>query len=204
MLHTLLLNSKKYLGPAIDDKQVASIVGEASNENITQRIDMYHGPATHKGVFKEPLRVSYPVFNKADKKKSIPDIGVFQGRLFLGTTAYEILKPLIENDGEFLSAIYEQGDGYIFTPLRVVEEVDGLDTEISKKNDWGDVIHLAFHEDRVTDWKVFRTEYNAYTSLYCQQEVKDAIEKAQLTGLYFSPDLSNIYPEEQSAVTKPN
>jgi len=204
MLHTLLLNSKKYLGPVVDDKQVAAVIGELGDDTIDKRLDMNPAPNRYRELFKEPLRVSYPVFNKADKKKSLPDIGEFQGRLFLNMAAYEVLKPLIENDGEFLPAVYELGGGYIFTPLRVAEDVDGVNMELTKKNDWGYFSHLAFHEDRVADWAVFRAELNGYMSLYCQQGVKDAIEQAQLTGLYFSPDLANIYPEEQSAVIKPN
>jgi len=203
MLYTMILDYNKYLALAWDKKQIASLVGDMRS-SMEKRIDMWNAPVSFKGVFNEPLKVHFPKNTKDDRSCEVPDIAAFQGRLFLNPKAYEVLKPLINNDGEFLPAMYEQGKGYIFIPLRVAEGVDGLDTNHSRKDEWGQVVNLAFHEEKVKDWNVFRAEYNDYDTLQCQQVVKDAIEKACLTGLYITPNLGNIFPEEPGAVSKIN
>ncbi len=203
MLYTMILDYNKYLVLAWDKKQITSLVGDMRS-SMEKRIDMWNAPVSFKGVFNEPLKVTFPKNSKEDLACKIPDIAAFQGRLFLNPKAYEVLKPLIENDGEFLPAIYEQGAGHIFIPLRVAEDVDGLDTDLSKKDEWGQIENLAFHENKVKDWNVFRTAYNDYDTLQCQQAVKDAIESADLKGLYFTPNLGNIFPEEPGAVSKLN
>jgi len=87
--------------------------------------------------------------------------------------------------------------GYIFTPLQVADEVGGLYKTLSCKNEWGDIQHLAFHEEKVKQWSLFRTEYNGYMTLHCQQAIKEAIEGAQLTGLCITTDLGNIFLNDQ-------
>ncbi|WKT59317.1 hypothetical protein Q2E61_10360 [Microbulbifer thermotolerans] len=197
-------DTNSYLGAVIDSDYVASIVGSLRGERRDDRIDVNHQPRSWAGVFPGPLKVSFPQFSKADSSKAIPDIAEFQGRLFLNEKACSILQPLIGEDGEFLPAIYEGGNGYIFTPLRVAEDVDGLDQALSRKNDWGDVEHLVFDEQKVDEWSVFRCEFTAFVRLYCQESVKDVIEAANLTGLYITNDLANIFPEEKSAVFRLN
>ncbi len=204
MLYTLLLDTKRYLEPLIDGEQVHRILGETTRENVKYRIDFRTTPVSYKGVFNEPLNVSFPRALEDQKDCLIPEIAASMGRLFLNPEAYEVLKPLIENDGEFLPVIYEQGDGFIFVPLRVADDVGGLDTNLSTKDEWGQVNNLAFHEDRVKDWSVFRTKFNSYHTLQCQQSVKDAIERAGLRGLYITPNLGNIFPEEPGAVSNLN
>lgn len=204
MLYTLLADSNKYLGAVIDSDYVESVVGSLRGERRDDRIDLNHQPRSWKDVFPGPLKITFPLFNAADGQKTIPDIAEFQGRLFLSPKAYIILKPLIEKDGEFLAGVYQDGECFIFTPLRIAEDVDGLDLVLSRKNEWGDVDNIAFHEERVKEWALFRSNYTAYMRLYCQGSLKDAIEAAKLTGLYFTPDLSNIFPEERSSVTQIN
>lgn len=193
MLYTILY-ADNCLGAVIDGDQVDSLVGES---DMDKRIDFNHEPRSYRGVFSEPLNVKFDELHKTDKGKSIPDIALFQGRLFLGSKAYEVLKPLIENDGEFLPAVYQLGQGYIYTPLRVAEDIDALDEKLSRKNEWGDVENLAFDETKVADWTLFRARFNAYCTLQCQEAVKDAVESAGLTGLSFTPELGQIFTTSQ-------
>ncbi|WP_299945881.1 hypothetical protein [uncultured Microbulbifer sp.] len=204
MLYTLISDTKNYLGVVIDSDYVASIVGSLRGERRGDRIDVNHQPRSWCGVFPDSLKVLFPQFGKADSSKAIPDIAEFQGRLFLNQKAYGVLRPLIENDGELLPAVYEGGDGYIFTPLRVAEKTDGLDTKLTRMNPWGDVESIGFREEKVKGWSLFRAEFTSYMRLYCQQSVKDAIESTGLTGLYITNDLVNIFPEDKSFVTKLN
>lgn len=183
-----------------DREKIASLVGEMGSA-MERRIDMWNAPRSFEGVFSETLRVSFPELSKEDKNCQLPDIAIDQGRLFLSGKAFETLKPLIENDGEFLPVIYEHGSAYIFIPLKVAESADALDEKLSRKNDWGDMENIAFHEELVASWSVFRSEFNAYMSVYCNEAVKEAIESNGLSGLYISPDLGNIFPEDRSGAS---
>lgn len=204
MLYTMNLDHNHYLAMAWDRKQIAALVGDMRT-SMEKRIDMWNTPRSYEGVFNETLRVSFPKTIKEDKHCVVPDLATLQGRLFINARAYEVLEPHIAKDGEFLPVTYEQeGDAYVYTPLRVAEDVKALDTTLSKKNEWGDVEHLAFHEDKVNNWALFRTEYNRYGHIYCHEVIKTIIEQAGLTGLYFSNDLANIFPEERGDVADLN
>jgi hypothetical protein len=204
MLYTLLTDSNHYLDPLIDIQQIDRLVGEVNDDTIELHIELNNAPRSFKGIFNEALKVGFPQGTKEQKNCSIPEIAVFEGRLFLSKRAYEAVEPLIKHDGEFLSATYEQGEGFIFTPMHLAETVGGLDKKLTRKNDWGDLEHLAFHEDKLKHWQLFRTEYEHYRGLHCQPAIKTAIEDAELKGLYITADLGRIFPCEPDLVTKLN
>ena len=200
MLYTLISDYDNYLGLCFDDEQIMRIIGDLSDDTIDKRIDVNGIPRSYKDIVNEPLILSFPIMEKADKKRKVPDLEIHVGRLFLSDKAYKILKPLIENDGEFLPVTYENGSGYFYIPLRVAE----VDPAITHKDEWGEIVSLGFDEEHVKDWSLFRTEYNGYMRLYCQESIKETIEGAQLTGLFITNDLANIFPEERGAVAKLN
>lgn len=193
MLYTIVQDANHYRSVIWDDAQITQLVGESDME---LRIDMWNSPRTYKNVFSETLRVSFRALSKQAEKLSVPDICVFQGRLFLNEKAYAVLEDIIKSDGEFLPVSFEGGDAYIFTPLRVAETVGGLDVQLSRKNEWGDLENLAFHEGKVEGWSLFRCEYDIFMSLHCQQEVKDAIEQAGLKGVFFTTELGNTFSNQ--------
>lgn len=196
MLYTLISDHNWFLGASIDSDYVESVVGSLRGDRREDRIDANHQPRKWLGVFPSPVKINFVGAKKEGVQKSIPDIAEFQGRLFLTPKAYSVLEPLIHNDGEFINAEYKQGKAYIFTPLRVAE----VDKDVTHKNEWDDIVSLGFKEDQVQSWSVFRTEYNGYMRLYCQQHIKDAIENAHLSGIYITSDLANIFPEERQNV----
>lgn len=200
MLYTLISDYDNYLDFHFDDEQILRVIGELSDETVDKRIDLNSIPRSYKGVINEPLKFSFPIVEKGDEKKELPDLAVDKGRLFLSIKAYESLKPLIENDGEFLPVTYENGSGYFYIPLRVAE----VDPATTHRDQWEEIVSLGFDEEHVKDWSLFRTEYNACMSLYCQEKIKKAIEEDQLTGLYITNDLANIFPEDRSTVARIN
>lgn len=202
MLYTII-SDENHKPLVWDSEQIQSLVGDIRSA-MQKRIDMWHLPCSYKNVFSEPLRVSFPAIAKEYKGLPIPDICALKGRLFLNQKAYDALEKLLKHDGEFLPVVYEDGQGYVYTPLRVAEHVDGLNTELSKKSEWGDVENLAFHESAVKDWNVFRAEFNNYLTLQCQDVVKEAIETAGLKGLYITPDLGRIFACERGDVESLN
>ena len=193
MLYTIVQDSNRYRSLVWDDAQITQLVGESDME---LRIDMWNSPRTYKDVFDETLRVSFKPLSKQSEKLAIPDVSVLQGRLFLSSKAHSVLSNLIKPDGEFLKVNFDGEDGYIFTPLCVAEKLGGLDIQLSRKNEWGDVESLSFHEEKVKGCALFRCEYDMFMSLHCQQIVKDAIEKAGLKGVFFTTDIGNIFSNQ--------
>ncbi|GLS26340.1 hypothetical protein [Marinibactrum halimedae] len=183
-----------YLRMLWDAAHVRSLVGEY---NIDHRIDINSGPVAHKNVFKEPIRVSFDYSHPDYKGRIRGDLSVQEGRLYLNQKALNALKPLIDDDGDIIEVIDEKNEiGYVFTPLQVAEKVDAIDMKLTQINQWGDPEHLAFYEDRLERWNIFRCELNSYMSLQCSQAVKDLIEKFNLKGVFFTPSLGNRYPNQ--------
>lgn len=204
MLYTLIYDSKNYREFHFDQNQIVRILDQEGYSDIEHRIDVNGEPKSFKYLVKEPLILTFPIIEKADKNKKIPDIEVSSGRLFLSEKAYQVLKPALENDGEFLPVTYENGQGYFFTPLHVAEDVDAINTELSQENGWNYFDHLVFYEDRVKEWSLFRMRHDGYRSVFCSNEIRQIIEDKQLTGLYITNDLANIFPEERSDVADLN
>lgn len=192
-LYTIVFDNRRYLSAIWDSDQIIRL----SNNDLDHRIDMNGAPIRHADVFKEPLHVSFEKKFDGDEKLSKPDVTVQEGRLYLNERAYTALFDIIKEDGEFLPLVDECGNtGYVFTPLNIAEEVDALDNNLSKKNDWGDIEHMAFHEDKIKGWTIFRAEFNTYMTPQCNQFVKEAIEHANLTGVFFTTDLGNGYSNQ--------
>ena len=198
MLYTMIHDYRYYLAAYFDQNQINRLVGVLSDENRDKHIELTCHPHTYKGVFEEPLRIAFQPKDKTLKNCTMPDLGIMQGRLFLNQNAYDILSPIIGADGEFLPAIYNSDKpAYIFNPLRVAEDVDGLDVSLSKEDEFGEVAHLAFHEEKLGNWSLFRAKFNYYHTLQCRDDIKKIIEDGGLTGLYFTPDLGRIFPGER-------
>lgn len=182
-LYSIYPDIKSYMYIAYDWKQIKEQMGDE------YRFDMDRTVKPYFPVWKKPVKIEFA--NEGMKGSKIPDISVDQGRLFLSEKAHKALKDVIGNDGEFLPVEHERGKGYMFNPLRLAEEVDGVDNKLSVKNEWGDVEHVAFDEENVKDFSIFKTAFDSYFSVYCQQSVKDAIEHAGLKGVVLTTDLGN-------------
>ncbi|MGI9281420.1 MAG: imm11 family protein [Endozoicomonas sp.] len=123
--------------------------------------------------------------------KEIPDISEHHGRLFLSEKAYDVLQDLLEAAGEFLPVKYASGNGYMFNPLQYAESVDGVDYQLSQKDEFNDVISLGFHENKVRKFMAFRSEFSYLNDLICQEELKERIEKNNLKGVLITQVLGN-------------
>jgi len=204
MLYTVLLDNKNYRDPMFNSEQLDRLVGTLNGDTLNNRIELNNTPRSFAGVFSEPLRIDFPLFKKAQAKLQIPDIAASEGRLFLNKKAYNALHDLIKNDGEFIPALYEGGEAFIFTPLNVAESIDALDTNLTKKNEWGDLENLSFHEEKLGDWMVFRAEFNAFHTLQVTQAFVDAVKQNELKGLYITTNLGSVFSVERGAVSKLN
>lgn len=194
MIYTLG-RSDDYLCLVWDSVQIDHVLRSTNQNSLDNRIDMNHEPRSWKHIFNEPVPLSFPILKKEDEKRPIPEILAYQGRLFLSMKAYDAVKNVIENDGEFVHVTYEHGDAYVFVPFHIAEEIGALDEEKSIKDKWGDVETLAFHEEKIKakGWNIFRCEFNSFITAQVSQEFKDVIEKAGLKGTRAITELGYIF-----------
>ncbi|TNC83232.1 MAG: hypothetical protein CSH37_15365 [Thalassolituus sp.] len=169
-----------------DWKQIVAVFGDS----MDTRFDVNQAPRSYAGSWNPEITVT---FSNAGglTGSAIPDIAEHQGRLFISAKAYDLLYPLLKNDGEFLPVTCADGNGYMFNPLRLAEELGALNEAHCVKNEWDEVEHIAFHEDKLTSVTAFRTEFDDYLSLFCNEKLKQAIEQHQLTGVTFNTNLGN-------------
>lgn len=188
MLYSMVSDLEEYAYIGFDREEIHDKFGD----DIREHIDLTYRPISYLDSW-VPISVSLYKEEGGITGDKVADIMPFQGKLFLSQVAYELLHPLIETDGEFLPVEYEDGNGYIFNPLSLAENVKGLDTKKSVKNGLRDVEAMAFFDVRVSQFMIFKTEFDNYVSMICQTEVKDAIEQGKLGGVIFSKNLAANY-----------
>jgi hypothetical protein len=186
LLYSIHNDLNTYAAIGFNWKQIVSMFGE----NMDTRFDVNHAPRKYSAIWKEPLQVTFSNTGGLTGT-AIPDIAEHQGRLFLSTRAYDTLHNLLKNDGEFLPVEYENGTGYMFNPLRIADTVGGLNEAHCVKNEWDDVEHIAFHEDKLDGMVAFRSEFDFFINLFCQSALKQAVEQANLKGVIFTSNLGN-------------
>lgn len=180
------------------------LIYQISTREVLDKLGREHpfhidrSPISYADIWSTPLQITFVPIEDSTKPV-IPDISESDGRLFLNIKAYQTLKPLIENDGEFLPVVYEDGEGFIFNPLTVAEDLDALNTSLTSHDKNGHLRHFEFFEDKLQNTAVFRAKVDHYAGLFCGEAIKEAIEGSNLTGVYFQPDLANwsgkLYPQ---------
>ncbi|WP_086929457.1 imm11 family protein [Agarilytica rhodophyticola] len=195
MLYVIHSDEYSFLSLVFDDDEIDQKLGD----NYLIQADPT--PISLKQVWK-PLNVSFVDVISNRNNKPIPDIHHNFGRLFLSSEAAEILSPILENKGELLSVNYGNNkNGFIFNPLILAEDSAGLNKKLSIKNNVGDIQSLFFHEDKLEGCHIFKTEFDNYMGVYCDQEFKELVEKHSLTGVTFGNDLGNIFPPDPTGNT---
>lgn len=144
-----------------------------------------------------PFEISFE--SLASSKGSLPDIMVRNGRLFLSETATLVLHELIASQGELLPVDYQGQNGMLFNILATAEDVDGVDVQLSLKNEFGEVVALEFREGNLKELDIFRTSFDNYIGVYCSERFKSTVESAGLKGLIFSSDTGTQAPPDVQA-----
>jgi len=142
----------------------------------------------------------YDSSNNSTKKES-PDISVGNGKMFLSENAYKVLSELLKSHGEFLPVNYSDRRGFMFNSLSSADELNALDTELCVRNEWDEMEHIGFVEERLKDTPLFRTAFESYMGHFCTDEFKTLVEENHLKGITFSIDVSNIFPPDPSSCT---
>lgn len=176
------------------------LIYEMSTREVLNKLGREHpfhidrSPVAYSGVWKEPLIITFTKIDSATKN-TVPDIAVRSGRLFMSDKAYNALNKLLAKDGEFLPVTYSDGKGYIFNPLAIAEDLEALNTERTAYDQGGNLAHFEFIESKLGHTSLFRAKVDNCSGVFCSDPVKSAIEKAELTGVYFQPDLANFAGE---------
>lgn len=83
--------------------------------------------------------------------------------------------------------------------MTIADELNALDPKFCIRNEWDEMEHLGFIEDRLQSAPLFRTEFENYMGFFCSEEFKDLVEITNLKGITFSVDISNIFPPDPTA-----
>ncbi|WP_308363654.1 MULTISPECIES: hypothetical protein [unclassified Microbulbifer] len=121
-----------------------------------------------------------------------PDLTTWGGgcHLVLNEKAFDVLGSLLAPYGEFLSAPFE-GEEYRIFNCRTTKPAD--ESKSQKKLVDGlqeGLISLDFDPADIADTPVFKTDYDLFISLYCDERFKRLVEKNSLTGITLREDLA--------------
>lgn len=112
--------------------------------------------------------------------------------LVLNKKAFDILQPDLSDYGEFLPVNVEGIEYYIFNVLDYVGD-DCIDHDKTEPEIFeGEVIgikKLVFDDNHLGKHLIFKTSYDNFGNVFCQDELKKIIEDNNLTGILFSPKL---------------
>mgnify|MGYP003683164091 CR=1 FL=1 len=139
----------------------------------------------------QPLHIEFAACT-GKKTKAIPDVSENFGRLFLSQKAYSVLKELLASSGEFLPVTYgEAGQGHIFNPLLTAEQLSAIDDKLTTHDQYGNLESFGFVEKKLKDTAIFKTQLDTFKGIFCNEEIKQACEAENLTGISFHPDVAN-------------
>lgn len=100
-----------------------------------------------------------------------------------------------EEAGEVLPIFCEGIPYYVLNILAIAND-DAIDLENSKQNlvegHYMGIDALAFVEDKVKDYLIFRTEFDVCVGLYCTDRFKDEVENGGYKGIRFTRDLVSM------------
>ena len=181
MLYRISTNDIDYLSLICDDEEVIEKLGE---ENLIQ---IECDPREYSPIWhKLSVRFEPALGGKSDK--SIPDLQVHSGHLFLSERALKSLRDILEPHGELLPVVYSSDneapkEGAIFNPLKVVS----ANERTSTKDSFGEVASLFFDTEEV----IFKTDFDDYFGVYCNDVFTGIVNQDGLQGLIVTEDLSS-------------
>lgn len=140
----------------------------------------------------------------AEEKILIPDIAEWiYGTIVLSRKAKNALAPLIEGFGELLPVEVDGNEFYIFNCLTFAEH-DQLKAKREKVNvDGEERAKLSFNMADVKNKPIFKTKTKiSDVNLFCNEDFKQSVEKAGLTGINFNINLQSIFCCQHRALSE--
>lgn len=181
-----ILQDRNYQSFSINDEDASAKLGE----DTVFHLDRSPKPYATKW---KPIKIDF----FSDSPKALkPDICAENGRLYLNEEAYEKVRVMLELFGECLPV---EGGGYLFNCLATAEGVNGLDRKNSIDDPYTGKSFISFHNKKVASLAIFRTAFDSFHGLFCNEAFKLAIESSDLKGVVFGQDLGNCAPPDDSA-----
>ncbi|AZZ92822.1 hypothetical protein EUZ85_19660 [Hahella sp. KA22] len=128
-----------------------------------------------------------------ESHRPIPDISMWlPGTMILSPKAYKVLAELISTCGELLPVNCQGERFYIFNCMTIVN----ADEAGSRRTmEGGRIVSIDKLNFSPTSRAIFKTTYDNTWGLYCQEAVKDAIERSHLSGMQVSEELSRSFDQ---------
>ena len=124
------------------------------------------------------------------------DINVLGTFIVFKPSAFEILKPLIQDFGEFIEINTNRGLMILFNLLTFGNEDLSL-TEVKYSDGFEDGLHsLVFIESDVKNKPIFKSKMEGANLIYCNEDFFNVVKRNNLTGIDFYKDLLSIFPVE--------
>lgn len=146
-------------------------------------------PTTYRDVWK-PLEIEFRSC-EGSMATEVPDLSENFGRLFLSEKAFSALGELLQQSGECLPVTFSGRKGYIFNPTVTAEQHNAVIQSATAYDEHGNLVHFAFDEARLAGVSVVKTNLDLYKGVFCGEQLKELCLTERLTGVTFSPDVSN-------------
>ncbi|MBU6953250.1 hypothetical protein [Hahella sp. HN01] len=125
---------------------------------------------------------------EGEEINSIPDLQVWTGAtLIMSPLAYNALSSLLLPYSECLPVTC---GGQVFHLFNCLTSIDADEEKSERVEDNGFVASVSKLEFKPTDRLVFKTRYDNHSSLYCQDQVKQVIEREGLQGIQLQSNLT--------------
>jgi len=182
LIYRIHPNIKNFLMLHLDGDKAREALGEDTDFYMDER------PIPYLPNWKVMEVAFLDAFGGEDKE--IPDISANVGKLFLSEKAFKLLKDQLVDCGETLPVIYENGNGYIFNCLKVVD----ANEKQSMHDPLNDRFSVVFDENP-DEFSLFKSGID-FDANFCNESFKRIVEENNLTGISFSVDIGNPFPEE--------
>lgn len=184
MIYRIHPNIKEYLHFLISADEIEAKLGEGCRFHLEKK------PKSYLETWK-PLEVEF--FNNYDSQpKPQPDISIWNGRLYLSAKAFDVLAEVLDGCGELLPVVSGGERAYLVNVLNSADDVDAVDSKLTVRNEWNELVSLGFDEDKVSGFPLFRTKQDSYRGVYCSERFKEMIELSGLSGVVFAVDLPDV------------
>jgi len=140
-------------------------------------------------------------YKKSNPIPFLPDVTHWgHNHLVFNQKAYDLVSEHLNPFGEFLPVVCEGYDYYLFNILQIADDnlidqtnseknmmtMDGITMQMGIKK-------LKFKEHKLKDTLVFKTNYDEYVGIFCNNKFKQLVEDANLKGIVFKLDLASIF-----------
>lgn len=123
----------------------------------------------------------------------VPDVSFWGSYLLLSEEAYNALKTLLADAGEFLALQVGYMQMYIFVPLQFAKEDTSKTLRHYEDGFESGVETLVFKQSSLADKSVFKSEMYGAHGLFATDSFKGIYDKHKFAGIEFDKDLAGIF-----------